>query len=184
MQIKRFLPSLTGGTADLLFYFTGLYRLILKEKPTTGCLILMYHSLSRELKKLGYRYANTEKIFQSHLKFIRSHQIEAISLYEAISRIKNQEKFQDLCVAITFDDGWRDNYEIGYNLLRYYNIPATIFLIPNLVGYPSFPPCLGNSVLSERRVNLPRVMLNWEEIDKMKKDGPEDSEYLFEFQNA
>lgn len=50
-----------------------------------------------------------------------------ISLDEIVERIRRKESLRRF-VAITFDDGFKDNYENAYPILKRLKIPATIFL--------------------------------------------------------
>jgi peptidoglycan/xylan/chitin deacetylase (PgdA/CDA1 family) len=41
-------------------------------------------------------------------------------------------------VAITFDDGYKSDYEIVYPLLKKYNVPATLFIVGSFIGKDRF----------------------------------------------
>lgn len=43
------------------------------------------------------------------------------------------------CVMITFDDGYRDNYTLGYPILRHYEVPATLFVATQMVNTRQLP---------------------------------------------
>lgn len=49
--------------------------------------------------------------------------------------------------AITFDDGWRDNYDVAFPVLRELDLPATIFVTTGKIGSsePFWQQILGNS---------------------------------------
>ncbi len=38
------------------------------------------------------------------------------------------------CVVITFDDGYRDNYTLAYPILKYYEVPAILFVTTQMVN--------------------------------------------------
>ena len=63
---------------------------------------------------------------------------KVISLDEIVERVKNKRSLRR-CVAITFDDGFRDNYENAYPILRKYNVPAAIFLTTGYIDSGTAP---------------------------------------------
>lgn len=43
------------------------------------------------------------------------------------------------CVMITFDDGYRDNYTLAYPALKYYDVPAVLFVATQMVNARQIP---------------------------------------------
>lgn len=58
---------------------------------------------------------------------------EIVALEDWVRRAKNGGELPSTAAAITFDDGWADNYEYGLDILRRMSAPATIFLCPDLM---------------------------------------------------
>jgi peptidoglycan/xylan/chitin deacetylase (PgdA/CDA1 family) len=63
---------------------------------------------------------------------------KVIPLKEIVKRIKNKESIRR-CIAVTFDDGFKDNYENAYKILKRYDTPATIFLATKFIDSGSPP---------------------------------------------
>ena len=53
---------------------------------------------------------------------------------EAVDRLAGDGQLPMRAVAITFDDGYRDNLELAVPLLEELGLPATFFLCPELLG--------------------------------------------------
>ena len=99
--------------------------------------ILMYHSIDYVSDK-NNKITVSPDIFEKQMRYLSDGGYNVIPLDKAVSYIEKQERPPKKTVAITFDDGNEDNYRYAYPVLKKYNIPATIFVIVNLVGDEGF----------------------------------------------
>lgn len=95
--------------------------------------ILMYHSVTPMAQK-GNRLAVTDKTFRSQMRYLRKHEYNIISLADAVKLIGDKKKIPPKTVAVTFDDGYRDNYLYAFPIIKEYKIPVTLFIIVREVG--------------------------------------------------
>jgi peptidoglycan/xylan/chitin deacetylase (PgdA/CDA1 family) len=64
------------------------------------------------------------KVLTKHLRFIKNNYLP-ISVDKISHRRKRSDKIE---VILTFDDGFRNNYEVAVPLLKKFNIPAVFFI--------------------------------------------------------
>jgi len=114
--------------------------------------ILMYHSIDLSQSK-EVLLTVTPEVFERQMRFLKEHNYQVITLEEVADIIKNKKKVPARAVAITFDDGYKNNYTYAFPVLKKYNFPATIFVIINEMGAPA-----GNS-------------LTWDDILSMQASG-------------
>jgi peptidoglycan/xylan/chitin deacetylase (PgdA/CDA1 family) len=73
------------------------------------------------------------KLFEREIAFI-NRWFNIISMDELIDRFEEKKGFNKPSIAITFDDGYRDNYTYAYPILKRFGLPATIYLVSGLIG--------------------------------------------------
>ena len=113
--------------------------------------IMMYHSVNpRSIPTMKLLIVKPET-FDRQMQFLKNHRYNVIKLEDAASLIREKKRIPFRTVAITFDDGYKDNYVYAFPILKKYNLPATIFIIVNEVGRPD--------------------RLNWKEIEEMQASG-------------
>jgi len=124
----------------VLFYSGALHLLLLMYKTLKKkhhAVILCYHRIV-DKNSDGYLHKNhsvhhSAKDFHDEISFL-SKWFRIISLDDLYGHIKDNFSHTEPTVVITFDDGYKDNYDNAYPLLRRYDLPATIYLTAGLIG--------------------------------------------------
>ena len=111
--------------------------------------IIMYHSVTPEAK-VEDRIQISVNSFNRQMCFLKSHHYNVVPLAMVGEMIRDKKKIPFKTVALTFDDGYQDNYVYAYPILKKFGLPATVFIIVNEVGRPQ----------GDR--------LSWDEIKKMQ----------------
>jgi len=92
--------------------------------------VLQYHSVSPDLGAASYRspyISVTPELFDRQVAHLARH-YRVISLDEAVDRLCAGTPFPPRAVAITFDDGYRDNYTPALPILTRHGVTATFFV--------------------------------------------------------
>ncbi len=120
--------------------------------------ILMYHYISippRNADRIRRDLSLPPKLFREHLEYLSSHGYHTITLEELALHLLEGKPLPPKPIILTFDDGYRDNYENAFPLLREYHFKGVFFVITDFVTKGS-----------------PRYM-SWEQLREMANAGME-----------
>jgi peptidoglycan/xylan/chitin deacetylase (PgdA/CDA1 family) len=98
--------------------------------------ILMYHYVSVPPADADiYRrdLSVSPDQFAAHLDRIRAEGYTPIRLYDLVANLTQGASLPEKPVIITFDDGYRDNFENAFPLLRERGMPATFFVLTDFI---------------------------------------------------
>jgi peptidoglycan/xylan/chitin deacetylase (PgdA/CDA1 family) len=93
--------------------------------------VLVYH-------RVGYNECSlniTPERFAQDLRQLKDHGYQTISLRQFQDYLLGRlEELPEKPILITLDDGYLDNYENAYPILRYHGMVATFFIITGMLG--------------------------------------------------
>lgn len=114
----------------LILLLIGIQTMTLMPKPQ-GIRVLMYHKVSTE--KSDYLTVTTAQL-ESHLKHLQSLDYQYITAQQLLDFYLEKKPLPDRPVLLTFDDGYVNNLEWAYPILKRYDAKATIFIPSSFVG--------------------------------------------------
>lgn len=98
-------------------------------------MILMYHHVcptnavpAQQVPLEGWRYCIDPLDFRNQLLLLKREGWTFVSLADYLQQL-NDRPLRRRLVTVTFDDGWRDNWDYAVPILRDLQIPAVIFVV-------------------------------------------------------
>jgi len=105
------------------------------RRPAAGegrGLILLYHRIA-QLPADPWALGVARERFAEQLAALRAEGVEPLALHELLARAR-RGRLPRRAVAVTFDDGYRDNLDAALPELEAAGVPATLFLASDCVG--------------------------------------------------
>ena len=121
-----------------------------QDVPASSAVILQYHHVSSSTPRVT---SVSEDEFRAHLDHLRDQNFTILPLEKIITALRSGDALPERTAAITFDDGYRNNYDTAFPILRERGLPFTLFISSGLVG------------------SNDRLYLNWEQIREMADNG-------------
>lgn len=111
--------------------------------------ILKYHRIG--LPKDDHVPTVSEASFERQMRLLARLRLRVISLDEIADHLRRGERIPPGHVAISFDDGYEDNYTVAWPILKRFGFSMTVFITPGDIGKPGF--------------------LTWEQAAELAADG-------------
>lgn len=151
-SLKKTLKSLSGRVAGL----TGAYEREFRSRMT----VVAFHRITDELPEDGLT-CGSEK-FESFCQFFQKH-FRTVALSDQIAGCRAGADLGGT-LSITFDDGYRDNYEVAAPILRRLRLPATFFVTTGYIGTDTVAPW-------DRQLPMRPGWMSWEQVRALADMG-------------
>ncbi len=113
--------------------------------------VLMYHNIDQNWKES--KLSVSPQSFKRQMEFLVRNKYNIISLHKLKKLQESGKPIPYKTVAITFDDGYENNYTNGFDVLNKHNIPAAVFVVVDKIGKSGY--------------------MNWRQIEEMAENNIE-----------
>lgn len=110
-----------------LLFLLGRYAIWLPGRPSHWPRLVMLHQITPHAPASGMNMPPAR--FEQFLKLLKKRNYRLLTVSELMDSDNKAG-----ALALTFDDGFADNYEYAFPLLKKYQAKATIYLAPDIEG--------------------------------------------------
>jgi peptidoglycan/xylan/chitin deacetylase (PgdA/CDA1 family) len=117
-------------------------------------LVLTYHCVGSQPEgadEMARSLTVGPEQFEAHLDLLQSRGYLTVTFRQVCAALAGEEELPARAVAITFDDGYLDNYSTAFPLLRARGMTATFFVATGAMGRPG--------------------CMSWDQLREMEEDG-------------
>ena len=93
---------------------------------TAQTIIFCYHLLVDKVRYPGTEI--TPAAFEAQMKELKDRGITVISMQDLLAWKRGEKNIPPRCAVITFDDGYKSQYEVAWPILKKYGYPFTMFI--------------------------------------------------------
>ena len=93
---------------------------------TAQVIIFCYHRLVDKVRYPGTEI--TPAAFEAQMKELKDKGITVIPMQDLIAWKKGEKNIPPRCAIVTFDDGWKSQYEVAWPIMKKFGYPFTLFI--------------------------------------------------------
>jgi peptidoglycan/xylan/chitin deacetylase (PgdA/CDA1 family) len=93
---------------------------------TAQVIIFCYHRLVDKVRLPGTEI--TPAAFEGQMKLLKDRGITVIPMQDFLAWRRSEKSIPPRSAVISFDDGWKSQYEVGWPIMKKFNYPFTLFI--------------------------------------------------------
>ncbi len=168
--MKKTLIIILGSIICIGLYLGIQYQRSLNYKAT-GVPVLNYHRVDSGIR---HSLVVPPEEFKKQMQYLHDEGYHTITLDDLYEYVTNGKELPDKPVLITFDDGYIDNYNEAFPILKEYNFKATLFMITSSIGENRFMNLPQLKEMQANGIDIQSHTVNHKDLRDMSLDNARD----------
>lgn len=93
---------------------------------TAQTIVFGYHRFVDKVKRPDTEITPAD--FESQMKLLKDSGVSVIGLQDFLAWRRGEKNIPPRCAVISFDDGWKSQYEVAWPILKKFGYPLTLFI--------------------------------------------------------